>query len=184
MSAPQRLTIDTTVARDFLDPKRERHELAKQLFVLAQAGEVELAVAPQGHRLDVEENLAEQLRATFAGEGVEETRQLARVSGATYPSANLFPGQYVHDFDEAWDGVAATWRSHEGKPPKLADRFHVETHVLERRDFFVTDDRPLLIMCRRLRDEHGITIEAMSLGEYLERELGPGGEFLVVVVTG
>jgi hypothetical protein len=163
VTPPERLTIDVTVARDLLDPKRERHGLATELFALAASGEVELAVAPQGHRLDAEGDLAEQLRATFADEGVEEAPQLAYASEVTFPSENLFVGHYVAGFAEAWDGIVATWRSHEGKPPKLADGFHVETHVIEERKVFVTDDGPLLAMCRRLRDEHGIPLEAMKL---------------------
>jgi hypothetical protein len=50
--------------------------------------------------------------------------------------------------------------------------------VLEERDFFITDDLALLTMCRRLRDEHEIPVEAMSVGDYLaSRKVdGPGGE--------
>ena len=61
----------------------------------------------------------------------------------------------------------ASWRSHEWTPPGDADRFHVETHVFGERDVFITDDRPLLVMCRRLREEEGVEIEAMTLAEYL-----------------
>jgi len=178
----ERLTIDLTVARDYLavddERRRERHEQAVLLFALFRAGEVELAIAPQGHRLDAEGDLAEQLRAMLVDEGVEEAPQLAYVSEVTYPAENLYPGQYVDGFADAWDDIVATWRSHGGKPPKLADRFYVETHVLERRDVFLTDDRPLLVMCRRLREEHGAAIEAMSPSDYLARRSldRPGGE--------
>ena len=169
----ERLTIDSTVARDYLaaddERRRERHEQAVLLFDLAEAGEVELAIAPQGHRLDAEGSLAEQLRTLFASEGIEETRQLAYVSEVTYVGEDLIVGQYVEGFAEAWDMIAADWHSHEWKPPALADRFHLETHVIERRDVFLTDDSPLLVMCRRLREEHGIAIEAMSPSDYLAR---------------
>jgi hypothetical protein len=49
---PDRLTIDQTAAIDFLNEGRRRHESAKQLFARHQASVVELAIAPQGHRLD------------------------------------------------------------------------------------------------------------------------------------
>jgi hypothetical protein len=169
VSAPERLTIDVTVARDYLDSEREGHRQAVTLFELARKGEVELAAAPQGYRLDVEGDLAERLRATFREEGVAEARQLAYPSRVTYPGPNLFPGAYVPGFGEAWTEVVATWRSHEWKPPQGEDRFHVETHVMEGRDVFLTDDRPLRVMCRRLREEHGVPVVAMSLAEYLNR---------------
>ena len=38
---------------------------------------------------------------------------------------------------------------------------------MEKRDVFLTDDEGLLTMCRRLREEHGLEIEAVSLDEYL-----------------
>jgi rRNA-processing protein FCF1 len=40
---------------------------------------------------------------------------------------------------------------------------------MEGRDVFLTDDRPLRVMCRRLREEHGVPVVAMSLAEYLNR---------------
>jgi hypothetical protein len=163
----ERLTIDATVARDYLDPQRERHPHAVELFGLARKGEIELAAAPQGYRLDAQGNLAETLRATFAIESVAIPPQLAYTSEVTYPSEDLFPGAYVEGFGEAWAAVIATWQSNEGKPPEGADRFHVETHVLHGRDVFLTDDRLLRVMCRRLRDEHSIPIVAMGLAEYL-----------------
>jgi len=46
---------------------------------------------------------------------------------------------------------------------------HLETHVADERDVFITDDRALRAMCRRLRDEHGFPIESMGLAEYLQR---------------
>lgn len=176
MTPPERLTIDLTVARDFLEPARERHLVAQELFALARRRVVELTVAPQGLRLDVGGDLAEQLQSAFGDEGVEEARQLAYLSEVTYPSPALFPGQYVSDFGPAWEHVVGAWRSHEGKPPKLADRFHVETHTLEGRDVFITDDRPLRAMCRRLSGEHGFQVVAMGLAEYLEARRRPDSE--------
>jgi hypothetical protein len=161
-----------TVARDFLEPQRPRHALATNLFALAKIGDVELAVAPQGHRLDAHGDLAEQLRALFTDEKVTEAPQLAYLSEVTYPSENLYPGQFVAGFSEAWNKVIATWRSHEGKPPQMADRMHVETHVLEGRDVFLSNDRPLRVMCRRLREEHGFPVVAMGLEEFLETRHG------------
>jgi hypothetical protein len=168
MSSSERLTIDATVARDYLDSRREGHVHAVELFALARKGEIELAAAPQGYRLDAQGNLAETLRATFETESVAIATQLSYPSEVTYPSDDLFPGSYVEGFSEAWADVVATWRSHEGKPPEGADRFHVQTHVFHGRDVFLTDDRSLRAMCRRLCDEHSIPVVALSPAEYLE----------------
>jgi hypothetical protein len=165
MDSPDRLTIDVTVARDYLDSRRSRHADALALFELARSGELELAAAPQGYRLDVEGDLAEKLRGVFEREEVRPTRQVARVSEVTYPGSDLIVGHYVEGFVEAWAQIAENWPN----APGDADRLHVETHVVEGRDVFITDDKALLTMCRRLCDEHGFAIVAMTPGEYLAR---------------
>jgi hypothetical protein len=175
-SPPKRLTIDVTVVRDYLDPTRPGNVLAKALFELARRGEVELATAPQGYRLDVDGDLAEQLRETFDREKVGQARQVARVSEVTYPGEDLIVGNYVEGFVEAWGQIATNWPN----APGPGDRFHVETHIVERRDVFLTADRRLLRMCRLLSDEHGFPVIAMTVAEYLERQgdappAAPGG---------
>src|SRR5882757_958464 len=162
-----RLTLDLTVVGEFLDPGRDRYGLAKEIFELVKSGTVELAVASQGHGLDINRgDLVAQLQDLLQ-DSLGETRQLAHVSEVTYPSENLFPGQYVDRLSQAWDEVIATWRTHEGRPPGLADRFHIESHMLDGRDVFLTDDGPLLAMCRRLNEEHEFSIRAMRLSEYI-----------------
>ena len=81
MTSPERLTIDATVAFDYLDPEQERHALAVELFDLFRRGQVELAAAPQGYRLERRGNLTEQVRDAFEREEVRPAPQLA------YPSA-------------------------------------------------------------------------------------------------
>lgn len=165
----ERLSIDMTVALDFLDPGRVRHTQALALFALAESGEVELILAPQGHRDDAPMGrLAEQLADLIDGGRVTQARQLARLSNVTYPSKQLFPGQYVDGFSDAWRAIFDSWKTDEAKRPGDKDRWHVETHILEGADIFITDDRPLLLMCRRLRDDHAIPIVAMGLEEYLQ----------------
>jgi hypothetical protein len=139
------------------------------LFALAESGEVELILAPQGHRDDAPTGrLAEQIADLIGKRRVRQARQLARLSDVTYPSEQLFPGQYVNGFSEAWCAVLDSWRTDEAKRPGDKDRWHVETHILEGADVFITDDRPLLVMCRRLREDHAIPVVAMRLEEYLE----------------
>jgi predicted nucleic acid-binding protein len=166
LAGVERLTIDATVAFDYLDPNCERHALAVELFELAERGEVELATAPQGYRLDLSKgapDAVEQLREAFEREKVGEARQVARVSDVTV--IPFVVGHYIKGFAEAWHAIAAGW----AKAPGPADQFHVETHLADGRDVFITDDRRLLVMCRRLRDEQEIAVEARSLEEYLAR---------------
>jgi hypothetical protein len=159
-----------TTARDFVDSRRPMHGLAVALFELHRAGNIELAMAPQGTRLDVSGDLAGRITHTLAADNGAMLPQLAYLSSVTYPSSNLFPGFVVKGFGEAWQAVLDAWRSHEFLPADHAgspDRFHVETHVIMRRRIFITNDRPLQVMCRRLREEHGFEIVAMGLSEYL-----------------
>jgi hypothetical protein len=165
---PQELTIDQTVAIDFLKPARSRHQLAVELFARHRAGTVRLAIAPQGHRLDADGKLSQQIQQLIGDEAIVELPQLAYLSSQTYPSPTLFPGAFVPGFGEAWAQIIATWKTHEGRPPGNTDRMHVETHVFQARDVFLTDDGPLLVMCRRLRQEHGFEVEAMRLNEYMQ----------------
>ena len=65
MKRPERLTIDTTIAIDLLDSSRQRHAAALKLAAMAEAGDVELGVAPQGHRLDYAPDLVDTLRRAF-----------------------------------------------------------------------------------------------------------------------
>jgi hypothetical protein len=101
------------------------------------------------------------VREALDREQVGEAPQVARVSEVTF--LPLVLGHYVEGFTEAWDEIAAGW----ARAPGPADRFHVETHVVNERDVFITDDRRLLAMCRRLREEHGFAIVAMGLADYL-----------------
>ena len=164
---PDLLTIDVNVVRDFLDPTRDGHQLAVELFG-RNGSEVDLAVAAQGHRLDADGVLGGELHEALAKEGIAQTRQLAYLSPETYPSPDLYPGQVVDGFKEAWRETINTWKTHEGRAPQSPDDFHVEAHLLDGRDYFLTEDRALRAMCRRLNDEYGLAVVAMTVGEYLD----------------
>jgi hypothetical protein len=107
-------------------------------------------------------------------EDVLELRQLARLSDATIPSDELFPGQVVEDFEEAWIKIIETWKTSDGKAPEHPDDFHLEAHLLDSPDIFVTADRALREMCRRLNQEHGIKVNATTVPEYLASRGAPG----------
>jgi hypothetical protein len=167
LSVTQRVSIDTTVIRDLLGERRSQHMLAVKLFKMADAGEIELAIAPQGHRDDVwEGDVRHDIQRLVDSGRLAESEQVSRVSTVTL--LPLIIGHYAEGFDEAWDAVLAGWKTHESKPPGDKDRWHVETYLLDPAEVFITDDGPLLIMCRRLHDEHGLSMRAMRLKEYLE----------------
>jgi hypothetical protein len=163
----ERVTIDATVVHDYRNPKRSRHKAALKLFQLAQIGTIELSIAPQAFRLDASGDLHDEFLDIFEREQVREEAQIARVSEVTYPAEDLFPEMYDEALVEAWEQIASSWRSHEGKPPGDKDRWHIETHIVAKRDVFLTDDKALLSMCHRLEQEYGIPIRAMSLKQYL-----------------
>jgi hypothetical protein len=139
----------------------------------AKSGEVELAVPPQGTLADLhggwEGDLAADLRKMDTLPGVVALRQLARLSEVTFPSETLYPGYYVEGFDEAWDQVVATWKTHQGRCPGAVDRWHVEAHIAAKRDVLITDDRALQVMCDRLRSEHGLSVHAEGLAAFILR---------------
>ena len=162
---PKRLTIDSTVSYDPYFEAAPRNALAKELFELFHHGRVDLAAAPQGHRLDDHGGLAADVRARLEAEGVPELRQLAYPSQATHPGENFFPNKRVDGFREAWSEIiSAGWNGPGGRPDG-EDALHVETHLLEKRDIFITDDEGLLTICCRLR-ERGFPVTAMRLSEY------------------
>jgi hypothetical protein len=169
----ERLTVDVMVFRDYLDERKD-YAHALKLIQLHRAGEVELAAAFSGYLIDTTKlpgDLWQRMRTLFAEERIADTAQLA-YPGVMVPGENLFPGAGVDGLADAWNAVLDDWRTHEGRKPEAADRLHVETHLLEGRDVFITNERGLLAMCRRL-GEHGFTVKAMSVSNYLQSRCAP-----------
>jgi len=164
LSVRECLTIDVNVARAYLDERESGHEAACELFDRARRGVVELAWASSGYIFDARGDLRDQLREMLDGEGVRETTQLAYPC-VMYPGG-AYPGAGVTGFHTTWAAVIADWTGPGGRP-NSGDALHVETHVLMRRDVFVTDDRGLVTMCRRLL-EREVAVVAMTLTDYLE----------------
>jgi len=173
---PERVTIDLTTVRDMIGPltpseRPRRHDEGKQLRALAEQGAVELSVAPQGNRAVATGPLAAKIDALRNRGVIRQARQLPYPSDVTVPADDFSPGEGVPGFRDAWSNVVGTWRpgTYKGKkdPPDWTDAWHVESHVSDARDVFITDDGALREMCRRLREEHDIPVVAMSLAEYL-----------------
>jgi hypothetical protein len=83
--------------------------------LLAEQGEFKLGVPPQGFLADLGGqfggDLAGRIKALLSRPGLVELPQLSRLSDVTFPGDNLVPGYYVEGFSEAWDHVAATWKT-------------------------------------------------------------------------
>lgn len=161
------------VIRASCNQNRKGYDAATTLLHAAAHGEIKLAVPPQGALADLhgeyDGELASYIKALTARAGVVELPQVARVSDVTFPSSNLFPGQFVAGFDETWNVIAADWKTHQGRCPGGEDRWYVESHLLAGNDVLVTDDRALRAMCDRLSVEHGLTVVAESLNEFVRK---------------
>lgn len=168
----KRLTLDMTAIRDATYDDRERHGDALRLLELAECGEVEVGVPPQGSLADLRGQfggeLAGRVQGLLARPGVVGLAQVARLSEVTFPGDNLLPGAHVDGFHEAWDAIAGDWNG-PGKRPGDFDRWYVESHLLGGRDVLLTDDLALRTMCDRLRNEHGFSVHAESLSSYVAR---------------
>lgn len=160
-----------TALRDATEDGRPGHGAALKLLELAERGEVELGVPPQGSLADLAGRfgggLDERVKSLLKLPGVVGLPQIARLSDITFPSPTLIPGAYVDGFSEAWNAVATSWNG-PGHRPGAFDRWYVESHLLGARDVLLTDDRGLRTMCNRL-GEHGFRVEAESLLRYVAR---------------
>ena len=168
---PDSVTIDINIAMDAIDERRERHRSALHLLQLADEGLVDIAVAPQGYRadLDLPGPVRDQVEHLLKSHGIPFLPQVARVSAVTYPSETLFPGAFSESLISAWDTVIATWETHRSRKPEVPDRWHVETHLVAGRSLLLTNDEPLVRMCQRLEAEHGLPIRAMNVEDYMKQ---------------
>jgi hypothetical protein len=168
------LTIDNTVVLDMIDsrPCRTRHPLGLRLAALAEAGDVELGVPPQGHRFDRvagRPDLFLELRRKFPKARIVELAQVSRPSAKTLPSGSLLPGSHDQKLGEALRAMSNNWDSSRcGKgPPGDKDKWYIETHVTEKRDVLLSDDGAVLTAVERLNTEHDFVITAMGLEQYV-----------------
>jgi hypothetical protein len=168
----KRLTLDMTAIRDATFDDRERHGLALTLLGLAERGEVELGVPPQGWLADLRgrfgDDLARRVESLLARPGVVGLPQVARLSDVTFLGDDLVPGASVDGLHEAWDAIYADWNG-PGRRPRDFDRWYVESHLMGSRDVFLTDDGGLQTMCDRLRDERDFGVYAESLRTFVDR---------------
>ena len=104
--------------------------------------QVELTTAPQGFRLDISGDLAEQVQGVRALVPWPIRRGVCRGVERDRGGLGDTPG---------------------GRPLPRRDASG------RRARRFITDDKRLLVMCSRLREEHGFPIVAMNLADYLRQ---------------
>ncbi len=83
-------------------------------------------------------------------------------------ASRLFPGAVVDGFPEAWGAALEQLPPGKKHRPGNEDRLHVESHLLDGRDVFITDDKPVLKMCALLATA-GWKIDAVGLVDYFKR---------------
>ncbi len=137
--APDRLTLDTDLVRDYWQDFPRRWAI-ERLLELAEAGEVDLAVtryiradipdAPLRDRLDELPELK-----------VRETGGLFTFGVSRLDGPDVFGDAAMLSFENA---IAATWKPSKGKPPDSRDWKHLHTHYALGRVRFLTWDRGLL----------------------------------------
>jgi hypothetical protein len=121
MGVAERLTIDTNVARDFLEPLHKGHRRTLALFELARTGDVQIAAAASGYIFDLSADpageLAVRIRAMLEAENITETTQLS-YPGVMYSGKGAYPGVGVEGFRASWDGLLADMRA-EGRVKRV-----------------------------------------------------------------
>lgn len=169
----QRVSIDQTVVLDYLRPNRAGHPFACALFELADSGQVELRIAPQGHRFDAWGELRDDIYRMLATTSLRESPQLAYLSEQTFPAEDLFPGHHIEGLRAAWDAELETWGSdgQRGSKPGDQDWWHVETAVADGSIALLTGDHGIHNMCRKLRGRRFRT-DATTVEQYLQQHHG------------
>lgn len=130
---------------------------------------VEIKVAPQGFLLDVADPLRSEIQATIQQNRFEFTPQVSRLTEQTFPASNLYLGYVDEALERDWFALVEAWPTHLGKAPGHIDFLHIESHVLDKRSFFLTRDMPLREMCRLLGGKGHGPIGAISPEDFVER---------------
>jgi hypothetical protein len=163
--APQhvdKLTLDTNVLRDYWDDRAAR-ELVEQILELAARGELDLAVAAYIDRDITHGRLADRV-AELPALGVRKTIGVWELGVSRLGIDTRLGDQRVVDLEVAFNARRAATGG--AKPPEHEDWLHLHTHLLERRDYFLTLDKAIL----RIADELGaLGIVVCTPADYLAR---------------
>jgi hypothetical protein len=158
---PDKLTLDTNVIQEHWKERPKRHAI-EQLVGLAEHGLVDLAVSryirvdtphePLASRIN---DLATELRVN--GTGGLFTLGVSSLGGTDRLGSEEF---------DRFQASLAGWRPANGKVPDQRDWDHLHTHFIHRRDAFLTWDRGVLELGKKLADSP-FRLVVMSPDAYL-----------------
>ncbi len=158
-----KLTVDTNVLRDAVEPHRAGHVIATELLALHQAGKCEVRVTT---RLDVDVRNA-PLRELISSLDVLDAPLIGTVFRLDISA--LSGGDVLADEAAAQEAEELMNLVFPGANPKnprhknrLADIDHLMGHKLSDRDVFVTNDKGILSRQEELRHRFGIRVMAAT----------------------
>lgn len=158
-----KLTVDTNVLRDAIEPHRAGHAIATELLALHQAGKCEVRVTT---RLDVDVP-TDPLRKLIESLEVLDTAPVGTVFRLDYSTLGggdfLADEKWAQEADELMNllfpGADPTSPRHKNR---VADVDHLMGHQLSGRDVFVTNEKGILAQRKELCHRFGITVMAPS----------------------
>ena len=156
-----KLTVDTNVLRDAVEPHRAGHAIATDILALHHAGKCEVRVTT---RLDVDVG-SDPLRELIASLDVLDTPAVGTVFRLDYSTLDggdvLADEAWAREVDElmylVFPGADPNSPRHKNR---VADIDHLMGHKLSGRDVFVTNDKGILTHQEELRHRFGITVMA------------------------
>src|SRR5947209_12026097 len=155
-----RLTLDTNLLQEYLR-EQQRCDVVAQLFDLARAGDVELAVTARINE-DMTGELGAKLNELMATGVVGQIGSVTRV-GYWILGRDMLGSDNFIAAQEAAD-VELVRRGRK-EPPDFRDWDHVHAHFLHGRDVFLTWDKRLLEATSIIAGQFGI--RAMTPEDYL-----------------
>jgi len=139
-----KVTLDTMVLWEWLKYHRAAADL-EQLVQLHEAGSIELAVTATIRRDVSRDPMAERLES-LPEIGVDEVGGVARL------------GFWRLGRDRLADGRFGEWSAGLESPPGIEDLDHLQAHMLQHRDFFLTTDKAILALADELSQRWGIEV--------------------------
>ena len=159
------LTVDTNVIRDYTEPHRAGHEMAKQLVALHKAGKCEIRLTT---RLDVDVS-SEPLKQRLESLDFLDAPRIGtvfRVGFSALGTDMLADEEWVKKSDEIMDLLfPGADKDHARHKNRIADVDHLMGHKLSDREVFLTNDGGILDKGSELQRRLGITV--VSPAEFL-----------------
>lgn len=154
-----KLTVDTNVLRDAVDPHRPGHATALQLLALHDAGECEIAVTT---RLDVDVP-RDPLRSTIESLPLVQDGPVGSLFRLDYSRIGdldvLASDEQVQEVDDLLDMIFhGADKNSPRHRQRIADIDHLMAHKMNGRDMFVTNDKAILDRRAELARRFKITV--------------------------